>query len=71
MNVSLIITQDWKPGGPYNANTLYSLCFYLVEEQQQLAHSNQAESHTAVDQGTAQQPQQEQKQDYGDPGLTL
>lgn len=58
-----------ETGGPSNANTEYSLCFCLAEEQQQLAHSNQAESHTAVDHGAAQQNQQQQKQDYGDPGL--
>ncbi|KAL6086560.1 hypothetical protein STEG23_006874 [Scotinomys teguina] len=40
-----------------------------AEEQQQLAHSNQAESHTAIDQGTAQQPQQQQKKDCGDPAV--
>lgn len=67
MNVSPIITQDWETGGPSNANTWYSLCFCLAEERQQLVHSNQAESHTAVDQGTAQQ----QKQDSGDPGRRL
>lgn len=70
MNAGPILTQDWKTGGLSNANTLYSLCFCLAEEQQQLAHSNQAESHTAVDQGTAQH-QQQQKQDYGDPGPRL
>lgn len=69
MNVSPIITQDWKTGGPSNANTKYSLCFCLAEEQQQLAHSNQAESHTAVDHRMAEQTQQQQKQDYSDPGL--
>ncbi|XP_035312606.1 multimerin-1 isoform X2 [Cricetulus griseus] len=65
MQHKIVTSLEWRccPGyiGPN--------CQLKVEEQQQLAHSNQAESHTAVDQGTAQQPQQEQKQDYGDPAV--
>lgn len=59
MQHKIVTSLEWRccPGyiGPN--------CQLKAEEQQQLAHSNQAESHTAVDRGAAQQ----QKQDYGDP----
>ncbi|XP_059113885.1 multimerin-1 isoform X2 [Peromyscus eremicus] len=62
MQHKIVTSLEWRccPGyiGPN--------CQLKAEAQQQLAHSNQAESHTAVDQGTAQQPQQQQKQDCGD-----
>lgn len=61
MQHKIVTSLEWRccPGyiGPN--------CQLKVEEQQQLAHSNQAESHTAVDQGRAQQ----QKQDCGDPAM--
>lgn len=61
MQHKIVTSLEWRccPGyiGPN--------CQLKVEERQQLAHSNQAESHTAVDQGTAQQ----QKQDSGDPAM--
>ncbi|CAH7144812.1 multimerin-1 isoform X2 [Phodopus roborovskii] len=65
MQHKIVTSLEWRccPGyiGPN--------CQLKAEEQQQLAHSNQAESHAAVDKGMAQQPQQEQKQDYGDPAV--
>ncbi|XP_052577391.1 multimerin-1 isoform X2 [Peromyscus californicus insignis] len=65
MQHKIVTSLEWRccPGyiGPN--------CQLKAEEQQQLAHSNQAESHTAVDQETAQQPQQQQKQDGGDPAV--
>lgn len=45
--------------------------FYLAQEQQQLMHSNQAESHTAIDRGTAEQMQLQQQQDCDNPGHGL
>lgn len=61
MQHKIVTSLEWRccPGyiGPN--------CQLKVEEQQQLAHSNQAESHTAVDQGRAQQ----QKQNCGDPAM--
>ncbi|XP_036036268.1 multimerin-1 isoform X2 [Onychomys torridus] len=65
MQHKIVTSLEWRccPGyiGPN--------CQLKAEEQHQLAHSNQAESHTAVDQGMAQQPQQQQKQDCGDPAV--
>lgn len=63
MQHKIVTSLEWRCCPGY----IGSNCQLKAEEQQQLAHSNQAESHTAVDQGTVQQPQQEQKQDYGDP----
>lgn len=61
MQHKIVTSLEWRccPGyiGPN--------CQLKAEERQQLAHSNQAESHTAVDQGTAQQ----QKQDSGDSAM--
>lgn len=65
MQHKIVTSLEWRccPGyiGPN--------CQLKAEEQQQLAHSNQAESHTAVDHGTAQQTQQQQKQECGDPAV--
>lgn len=61
MQHKIVTSLEWRccPGyiGPN--------CQLKAEERQQLTHSNQAESHTAVDPGTAQQ----QKQDSGDPAM--
>ncbi|XP_041493450.1 multimerin-1 [Microtus oregoni] len=65
MQHKIVTSLEWRccPGyiGPN--------CQLKAEEEQQLAHSNQAESHTAVDHRTAEQTQQQQKQDYGDPAV--
>ncbi|XP_004389070.1 multimerin-1 [Trichechus manatus latirostris] len=61
----IVTSLDWKccPGfsGPK--------CQLKAQEQQQLIHSNQAESQTAVGNKTATQQQQQQQQDCGDPAV--
>ncbi|KAL1767949.1 multimerin-1 isoform X1 [Sigmodon hispidus] len=63
MQHKIVTSLEWKCCPGY----IGSNCQLKAQERQQLAHSNQAESHAAVDQRTAQQLQQQQKQDYGDP----
>ncbi|KAM9238213.1 multimerin-1 isoform 1-T1 [Dugong dugon] len=65
MKHKIVTSLDWKccPGfsGPK--------CQLKAQEQQQLIHSNQAESQTAVGNKTATQQQQQQQQDCGDPAV--
>uniref|UniRef100_A0A8D1VR46 Multimerin-1 n=1 Tax=Sus scrofa TaxID=9823 RepID=A0A8D1VR46_PIG len=65
MQHKIVTSLEWKccPGfsGPN--------CQLKAQEQQQLIHSNQAESHTAVGRRTPEQ-QQQQQQDCGDPAVT-
>ncbi|XP_057584075.1 multimerin-1 [Hippopotamus amphibius kiboko] len=62
MQHKIVTSLEWKccPGfsGPK--------CQLKAQEQQQLIHSNQAESHAAVGRGTPEQ----QQQDCGDPAVT-
>uniref|UniRef100_A0A8C3WXP7 Multimerin-1 n=1 Tax=Catagonus wagneri TaxID=51154 RepID=A0A8C3WXP7_9CETA len=65
MQHKIVTSLEWKccPGfsGPN--------CQLNAREQQQLIHSNQAESHAAVGRGTSERPQQQQ-QDCDDPAVT-
>lgn len=68
MHASHIAAQDWeKEVSPVLNSLSLSFCFYLAQEQQQLRHSKQAESHAAVGRGRLEQ----QPQDCGDPGHRL
>nr|XP_034368293.1 multimerin-1 isoform X2 [Arvicanthis niloticus] len=57
----IVTSLEWRCCPGYIGHN----CQLKVNEQRQLAYSNQAESHTAVDQGTARQ----QKQDCSDPAM--
>ncbi|XP_004454436.2 multimerin-1 [Dasypus novemcinctus] len=64
MQHKIVTSLEWKccPG------FIGAKCELKAQEQQQLIHSNQAESHVAVGQGTARQ--QQQQQDCGDTAVT-
>ncbi|XP_008842849.1 multimerin-1 [Nannospalax galili] len=63
MQHKIVTSLEWKCCPGYSGPT----CQLTAQEQQQLTHRSQAESHTAVDGGTAEQPQQHQ--DCGDPAV--
>lgn len=63
MQHKIVTSLEWKCCPGYSGPK----CQLKAQEQQKLMHSNQAESHTAIDRGTAEQPQQQQ--DCGDPAV--
>ncbi|XP_047422640.1 multimerin-1 isoform X2 [Sciurus carolinensis] len=65
MQHKIVTSLEWKCCPGYSGPK----CQLKAQEQQQLMHSNQAESHPAIDRRTAEQPQQQQQQqqDCDDP----
>ncbi|XP_021116737.1 multimerin-1 isoform X2 [Heterocephalus glaber] len=63
MQHKIVTSLEWKCCPGYSGPQ----CQLTAQEQQQLMHSNQAESHTAVDRGTVEQTQLQQQQDCGNP----
>ncbi|XP_046513403.1 multimerin-1 [Equus quagga] len=66
MQHKIVTSLEWKCCPGFSGEK----CQPKAQEQQDLIHSNQAESHTAVGRRTAEQQQQQQQQDCGDPAVT-
>ncbi|KAM6176351.1 multimerin-1 isoform 2-T2 [Erethizon dorsatum] len=65
MQHKIVTSLEWKCCPGYSGPN----CQLKDQEQQQLMHSNQAESHTAVDRGTEERTQLQQQQDCGNPAV--
>nr|XP_005002721.1 multimerin-1 isoform X1 [Cavia porcellus]XP_013005556.1 multimerin-1 isoform X1 [Cavia porcellus]XP_013005557.1 multimerin-1 isoform X1 [Cavia porcellus] len=65
MQHKIVTSLEWKCCPGYSGPK----CQLKAQEQQQLMHSNQAESHTAIDRGTAEQMQLQQQQDCDNPAV--
>ncbi|XP_076998979.1 multimerin-1 [Tamandua tetradactyla] len=66
MQHKIVTSLEWKCCPGFSG----AKCQLKAQEQQQLIHSNQAESHAAVENGTVKQKHQQQPQDCGDPAVT-
>ncbi|XP_005374310.1 PREDICTED: multimerin-1 [Chinchilla lanigera] len=66
MQHKIVTSLEWKCCPGYSGPN----CQLKAQEQQQLMHSNQAESHTAVDRGTGEQTLLQQQQDCSNPAVT-
>nr|XP_004665470.2 multimerin-1 [Jaculus jaculus] len=64
MQHKIVTSLEWRCCPGYSGPQ----CHLNAQEQQQLMHSNQVESHPASDRGTAEESQQQQ--DCGDPAVT-
>ncbi|XP_046314925.1 multimerin-1 [Marmota monax] len=64
MQHKIVTSLEWKCCPGYSGPK----CQLKAQEQQQLMHSNQVESHIAIDRGTVEQPQQQQQQQQQDCG---
>nr|XP_020042329.1 multimerin-1 [Castor canadensis] len=64
MQHKIVTSLEWRCCPGYSGPK----CQLKAQESQQLVHSNQAESHSATDRGTAEHLQQQQ-QDCGDPAV--
>uniref|UniRef100_A0A8C8YSQ1 Multimerin-1 n=1 Tax=Prolemur simus TaxID=1328070 RepID=A0A8C8YSQ1_PROSS len=62
MQHKIVTSLDWRCCPGYSGPK----CQPKAQEQQQLIHTNQAESHAAIGRGSAEQQQQQQQQDCGD-----
>ncbi|KAM4834416.1 multimerin-1 [Thomomys bottae] len=65
MQHKIVTSLQWKCCPGYSGPT----CQSGAQEQQQLIHSSQAESHTALERGKAEKLQQQQQQDCVDPAV--
>ncbi|XP_004648455.1 multimerin-1 [Octodon degus] len=65
MQHKIVTSLEWKCCPGYSGPN----CQLKAQEQQQLMHSNQAESHTAVARGTVEELQLQQQQDCGNSAL--
>ncbi|KAM8803565.1 multimerin-1 [Rhynchonycteris naso] len=66
MQHKIVTSLEWKCCPGFSG----AKCQLKAQEQQQLIHINQAESHATVGGETAQQQRQQQQQNCGDPAVT-